>query len=83
MSDTKKQLSVEDLFDQHSEKLQLVWIAGQHGGKRVILPESMDSISTGSEKIFVPLNPDYELGVHLFLKKLFIFKLNIIPKKYE
>ncbi len=42
MTDSKNQLSVEDLFNQHSEKLQLSWVAGQHGGKRVICPETMD-----------------------------------------
>lgn len=40
MSDAKNQISVEDLFNQHHEKLNLVWVAGQLGGKRIIYPET-------------------------------------------
>ena len=39
MSDTTQQLTVQELFNIHHEKLQLTWIAGQQGGKRPIVPE--------------------------------------------
>lgn len=50
MNDPKNQLSVEDIFNQHSEKLQLDWVAGQHGGKRVIFPETQESETKKKKK---------------------------------
>lgn len=33
------QITVTDLFKNHSQKLMLEWVAGQEGGKRIISPE--------------------------------------------
>ena len=41
MPDITLQLSVQDLFNIHNEKLRLTWIAGQQGGKRLIIPEEI------------------------------------------
>ncbi len=40
MSESKNEISIEDLFNQHHQKLHLGWVAGQLGGKRVIYPET-------------------------------------------
>ncbi len=39
MPDMTSQITVKELFDSHSEKYGLEWVAGQQGGKNVILPE--------------------------------------------
>src|SRR3989337_1121983 len=51
MSDTTQQLTVQELFNIHHEKLQLAWIAGQQGGKRLIVPEEIKTgpIKTGKD----------------------------------
>jgi len=41
MPETTPQLTVQDLFNIHNEKLQLTWIAGQQGNKRIIFPEEI------------------------------------------
>lgn len=50
MSETTLQLTVQDLFNIHSEKLQLAWIAGQQGSKRVIFPEEIKTNSLKRDK---------------------------------
>ena len=51
MSDTTQQLTVQELFNIHHEKLQLTWIAGQQGGKRLIVPEEIKTgpLKTGKD----------------------------------
>lgn len=39
MSDISRQLTVQDLFNTHHERLALEWVAGQQGGKHELLPE--------------------------------------------
>jgi HPr kinase/phosphorylase len=39
MTEPVKQLTVEDLFEQHGERLDLEWVAGVHGGGMIIRPE--------------------------------------------
>ncbi len=39
MPELVNQLTVQDLYTKHCTKLGLQWIAGQQGGRRVILPE--------------------------------------------
>ncbi|MBI4005022.1 MAG: HPr(Ser) kinase/phosphatase [Gammaproteobacteria bacterium] len=47
MTEFTNKLTVQDLFTNHGEKLGLEWIAGQQGGRRMIVPErSKDSLST-------------------------------------
>ncbi len=41
MTEPTHQLTVQDLFNIHHEKLQLNWVAGQQGGKRLIVPEEV------------------------------------------
>ena len=41
MNEMMNQLTVEDLYDIHHEKLGLQWIAGQQGKKRLIVPEEV------------------------------------------
>lgn len=62
MSEPRNQLTVEDLFGIQKDKLELVWIAGQQGGKRHILPET---IKTGKPENKDDLNrmPDSETGI--------------------
>ena len=44
------QITVKELFDSHSEKYGLQWIAGQQGGTNIILPEeSKDNQTTGKK----------------------------------
>lgn len=33
------QITIVDLFNNHAQKLMLEWVAGQEGGKRIIIPE--------------------------------------------
>lgn len=50
MPDMTSQITVKDLFDSHSEKYGLQWIAGQQGGTNIILPEeSKDNQIAGKE----------------------------------
>lgn len=50
------QITVKDLFDSHTRKYELQWIAGHQGGDNLILPEekkdnqSTDNTSHGSKK---------------------------------
>jgi len=41
MPDITQQLTVQNLFNIHNEKLQLTWVAGQQGGKRLVVPEEI------------------------------------------
>jgi HPr kinase/phosphorylase len=50
MADTTQQLTVQDLFDIHHEKLQLTWIAGQQGGKRLVIPEEIKANPLKADK---------------------------------
>jgi len=43
--DANTQLAVQALFDAHHEKLGLEWIAGQQGGKHIIIPEEIRSVA--------------------------------------
>ena len=45
MAEVVNQLTVQDLYANHCEKLSLQWIAGQQGGKSSIVPE--DNQDTG------------------------------------
>jgi len=48
MPDMTSQITVKELFDSHSGKFGMQWIAGQQGGANIILPEeSKDSQTTG------------------------------------
>ena len=42
MTESLNQISVEDLFQQHQERLSFEWVAGQLGGKRIIYPETQN-----------------------------------------
>jgi len=51
MTESAKQLTVEELFNQHGEKLELSWVAGMHGGGQAILPErGLHTASAGKTK---------------------------------
>lgn len=39
MPNMTSQISVKELFDSHAEKYGLQWVAGQQGGRNMILPE--------------------------------------------
>ncbi len=41
MSQSIDQLTVDDLFNIHHERLELSWVAGQQGNKRAIVPEEI------------------------------------------
>jgi len=46
MPEIVNKLTVQELYTNHKERLGLVWIAGQHGGSRTIIPEeNRDDIS--------------------------------------
>ena len=50
MPDMTSQIMVKELFDSHSDKYGLQWIAGQHGGVNIILPEEpKDSQTAGKD----------------------------------
>lgn len=50
MAEPVKELTVEELFNQHGDKLELSWAAGSPGGHRVILPErGLHSASAGTD----------------------------------
>lgn len=58
MTETNNQISIEELFHQHHEKLDFTWVAGELGGKRVIYPEKApadqdDTSSPASKKTSV------------------------------
>ncbi len=50
MPDMTSQITVKELFDSHSEKYGLQWIAGQQGGMNSILPEESKDIQTTGKK---------------------------------
>ena len=45
MPDVHTQLTVQTLYDARRDKLGLEWIAGQQGGKHIIIPEEIRSIT--------------------------------------
>ena len=45
MADVQTQLTVQALYDAHHEKLGLEWIAGQQGGKHIIIPEEIRPVA--------------------------------------
>lgn len=49
MAETTNQLSVNELFEKHGERLALSWVAGQQGGHKIIIPESPDGQSPFAE----------------------------------
>ena len=50
MPDMTSQITVKELFDSHSGKYGLQWIAGQQGGSNVILPEESKDNQTATGK---------------------------------
>ncbi|MCG8324583.1 MAG: hypothetical protein MI673_03630, partial [Thiotrichales bacterium] len=51
MSDTIKQITVEELYDQHGERLELTWIAGMTGKSHNIVPErGLHSVAVSKAK---------------------------------
>ena len=50
MPDMTSQITVKELFDSHSEKYGLQWIAGQQGGSNVILLEESKDNQTAAGK---------------------------------
>ena len=57
MPDIHSQLTIQALYDAHHEKLGLEWIAGQQGGKHIILPEEARTTpATGTDVEIVETN---------------------------
>ena len=50
MLDMTRQITVKELFDSHSKKYGLQWVAGQQGGQNLILPEEAKESPTVSVK---------------------------------
>ncbi len=50
MPDMTSQITVKELFDSHSEKYGLQWIAGQQGSMNIILPEKSKDRQTTSTR---------------------------------
>lgn len=50
MGETQNQITVTSLFEQHQERLQLNWLAGEQGGDRTIFPETQSLIKNPIEK---------------------------------
>ncbi len=50
MKETQNQIPVKTLFEQHQERLKLDWVAGDHGGERMIFPETPSHNQNLSEK---------------------------------
>ncbi len=48
MPDMTSQITVKELFDSHSEKYGLQWIAGQQGSNNIIIPEQSKDKQTAS-----------------------------------
>ena len=50
MPDMTSQITVKDLFDSHSEKYGLQWVAGQQGSNNIIVPEESKDKQTTSPR---------------------------------
>jgi len=50
MPDMTSQITVKELFDSHSEKYGLQWIAGQQGSNNIIIPEQSKDKQTTSHR---------------------------------
>ena len=50
MPDMTSQITVKELFDSHSEKYGLQWVAGQQGSNNIILPEESKDKQTTSHR---------------------------------
>jgi len=50
MPDMTSQITVKELFDSHSEKYGLQWIAGQQGSNNIIIPEESKDKQTTSHR---------------------------------
>ena len=54
MAEGVNQLTVQDLYANHCEKLSLQWVAGQQGGKRSIVPEDNQDIALSFPSLSIP-----------------------------
>lgn len=50
MPEVTNKITVEELFEQHGERLELVWVAGKRGRNRAIFPETEEDAGVEQEK---------------------------------
>lgn len=78
MSAQPQPLTIEDLFCEYSNKLQLQWAAGQAGKNRLILPETMSSASRTELDNKLDLTDEIALAALLPTGRSFVGYLNLI-----
>jgi HPr kinase/phosphorylase len=71
-------LSIEDLFREYSNKLQLQWIAGQGGKNREILPETTSGESHAEAASKLDLTDEIALAALVPTGRSFVGYLNLI-----
>lgn len=50
MSDNTDQISIQELFENHGERLELEWVAGKSGGKKFIVSNITDKTGKAEDK---------------------------------
>ena len=78
MSAQSQPLSIEDLFGEYSDKLQLQWVAGQGGKNREILPETMSDESHAEVASKLNLTDEIALAALVPTGRSFVGYLNLI-----
>ncbi|MFT5131717.1 MAG: HPr kinase/phosphorylase [Gammaproteobacteria bacterium] len=78
MSTQSEPITIEDLFREYSEKLQLQWVAGQEGKNREILPENMANREQGAAEKSLDLTDEISLTALVSTGKSFVGYLNLI-----
>ncbi len=78
MSLEPQQLSIEDLFREYSEKLQLRWVAGESGKNREILAETMNDSEPAAISGELDLTDEIALATLVPTGQSFVGYLNLI-----
>ncbi len=78
MSTQPQLLTIEDLFREYSDKLQLRWVAGQGGRKREILPETRSIHNLSEVSGQLDLTDEIALAALIPTNRSFIGYLNLI-----
>ena len=78
MSQKSQTIAIADLYNEYGKQLQLQWLAGQDGGAKEILPESMISADAAESENKLELTDEINLAAQVSTGKSFAGYLNLI-----
>jgi len=78
MSAQIQPLTIEDLFGEYCDQLELRWVAGKNGKNRAILPETMSNKKDPETENDLELTDEIALSTQVCTGKSFVGYLNLI-----